>query len=139
MQEQLDRIERMVKVLYDGRAGQGHPMKVDDDAPDPVQPVMGFDRVFGPKPHPSESTNGTVWRNEARKVTKVYQAVPGAYVAGAIELAARTGVKAVFLEYLGSTKACVRPGLPPNLWLVDATNFLGSNIEGLIRSVLDSK
>lgn len=109
----------------------------DDDAPDPVQPIAGFDRVFGPKPAPRDSTNGTVWRREAARVTKIYENIPDKFEKGALEVAARTGVQAIFLEYNGETKACLRPGLPP--WLVDAQNFIGSGIEGLVRVILDAE
>lgn len=138
MQEQLDRIEGKIDKLIAGLTDKRSPFdRTDDGAPDPVQPIAGFDKVFGPKPHPSDATAGTVWRNEAKKVTTVYDDIPGRFEAGAMELAARTGVKAIFLEYNGQTKACLRPGLPP--WLVDANNFIGSGVEGLIRAVLDSQ
>lgn len=130
---------QLLEEIYLGLFNKQSPFDRDDDAPDPVQPVEGFDRVFGPRPHPSDSTNGSVWRREAAKVTKVYENVPDKYEAGALRLASETGVVAVFLEYAGQTKACIRPGLPPKLWLVDAQNFVGANIEGLLRSVKDAK
>lgn len=135
----LDRIQKLVEEIHAGLFGKERlgENAGDDGAPDPVQPVVGFDKVFGPKPHPSDATAGTIWRREATRVTKVYEDIPSEYEAGAMELAAQTGVKAVFLEYQGQTKASVKPGLSP--WLVDASNFVGSNVEGLIRSVLDNK
>jgi len=140
MQEQLDRIEQKIDKLIAGLMDKESPFdRTDDGAPSPFEPVAGIEKILGPKPHPSKATDGSVWRREAAKITKVYSDIPDEYEVGAMELAATTGVKAVFCEYDGATKGCLRAGLPPAMWLVDAENFVGSNIEGLIRSVKDSQ
>lgn len=137
MQEQLDRIEKKLDSLIAGLADKDSPFARDDDAP-PQQrdPVEGFERVFGPKPKIG-TAEYALWRKKIPLATKVYAAVPDEYEAGAMELAAATGVKAVFLEYNGKLQAALTVEVSP--WLTEPENFVGSNVEGLKRAVKDDR
>lgn len=137
MQEQLDRMEKKLDVLVNGLTGKQSPFSRDDDAP-PQQrdPVEGFERVFGPKPKIG-TAEYALWRLQILKTNKVYASVPDEFEAGAMDLAAETGVKAVFLEYEGELKAALT--VEPSPWFTDPTNFIGSNVEGLKRAVKDDR
>ena len=52
-----------------------------------------------------------------------------------MDLAAKTGVKAVFLIHGGEMKAALTA--QPNPWLVEPERF--ADVEGLIRAVLDAE
>lgn len=138
MGTQLDRIEAKIDALSAALTNKQSPFDRKDDGAAPAfVPVDGVEKVLGPKPAPQASTARTIWTNEAKKITKVYTDIPSAYEAGAMKLAAATGVIAVFVDYNGTTRASLRAGFP--LWLVDAANFVGSGVEGLIRTVEDAE
>ena len=132
---QLDRIERMVKTIYDGRAGQDSPFARDDDAPEQVrQGVEGFERVFGQKPKQG-TPEYSAWRKQIPLTSEVFPFVPDEYEGAAMDLAAKTGVKAVFLIHGGEMKAALTA--QPNPWLVEPERF--ADVEGLFRAVLDAE
>ena len=143
MQEQLARIEKKVdgliediNTLIEGLADKQSPFAREDDAPPQVrQGVEGFERVFGPKPKVG-TADYSAWRKQIPLTAKVYAAVPDEYEAGAMELASRTGVKAVFVEHGGTVKAALT--VDPAPWFVEPERFVGANVEGLIRAVLDA-
>ena len=127
---QLDRIESKIDKLL---AAQGIEGSVDAPPKDPVT----FEDIFGPKPSPSVGQDYSTWLKHKALTGEILQFVPAEYVAGAYELLARTGVKPVFLYHDGRLRAILEGGVNP--WFTDPENFVGSNVEGIIRSVLNSQ
>ena len=111
------------------------PFARDDDAPEQVrQGVEGFERVFGPKPKQG-TPEYSAWRKQIPLTSEVFPFVPDEYEGAAMDLAAKTGVKAVFLIHGGEMKAALTA--QPNPWLVEPERF--ADVEGLIRAVLDAE
>ena len=140
MSEQLDRIEAKLDGLIEKLVNKQSPF--DRVSGEPFTVIAGVEKILGPKPSPSEATDGTVWRREASKISKIYSSIPEAFIEGSLTLAAATGVVPVFFERFSERKAgsevlaVLDPGLTP--WVTPAENFIGSNVQGLIRAVLDS-
>lgn len=137
MSEQLDRIEAKIDSLIEKLFNKQSPF--DRVSGEPFTVISGVDKILGPKPSPSEATDGSVWRREASRISKIYSSIPEAFVEGSMTLAAATGVVPIFFERKGSSEilAVLDPGLTP--WVTPSGNFIGSNVQGLIRAVLDSR
>lgn len=138
METQLDIIQGIVEEILERLTAEApereSPFDRDDDAPPQFQPAAGVEKILGPKPHPSDATNGTVWRREAAKIRVVRDQIPDLYKDGVITFAGATGIIPVFFETVsGKLEACLEPDLTP--WIVNPVSFLGSNVEGLIRAV----
>lgn len=143
MQEQLDRIENIVlqldrienivtEILDRMTAERDSPFDRDDDAPPQFVPVPGTELVLGPRP--KDATELSLWREKAKDISSVTTKIPEEISDGVLKFVAATGfVPPAFVVYQGGDYVVLRTGVRA-LWIKPFSNFLGDNVNGVIRA-----